>query len=451
MPLKKATKKAVETGGQINANKIPDSDSFAEGGLNDGTVQGVVSAPPTYEESTKMQQDTVKIEHKVAVNTAKQTQAGVNTFGLVAPRRSEDNTLEGQDSIADFVAAKVWACVVENQWYGFFTQETLQVCVDTATRHDYKIFMEKFGYKDLNTATDLCVLSLVDIYLVADNSHSMNEADDVPMGRDGRPTDDKMTRLNLLKLLIQQYGFTTTLFDTDGIVVELLNPDPDLPKLFPGGRCREELMSANGQLPTLTQGNYGVGGVSTQQQVEQIFSAIRTRGLTPTGETIERIFARDIQAKLSTQTLAKPILVWIITDGFPNGKDPLDVMRNIKSAFLTSRYGGHGMMFGFSQVGEDEGATRELARMDADKGSGPHPGVGDIVDCTSSYEIELKEVMDKNPGMTRENTWYTPQLHSLKVMLGPVLTEYDALDEMMAPKAPESVFGGMMGKVRGIF
>ena len=455
MPLKKVTQEAVATNSQIEDQKKLNPDTgkpatFSQGGLNDETVAGLENVPVTAAEANRLNADTRKLEQ-----ASEQKTRVVNTYGLVAPKPAE--YMEGQLEVANLVAAKIWACVVEHEWYGFYTQEELQECVNTATRHDYKFLVEMYGYTDLDEATDLCVLSLVDTIILGDNSYSMDSTDPVPVGRDGRPTDIAMSRWNLLNLLIKNYSFITTLFDTDGIQVELLNADQRLTSLFEGGRFMGLKDPVTGQYhdfskclsqPRLNPGNAGISAVSSQHQVEQIFKAITTNGGTPMGEAIERIFSNAVRSKMQTGTLKKPTLLWVITDGQPSGKDVLTVLRTIKAEFAGTKYGGHGMLFGFSQVGEDVGAATFLKKMDEDEVKGrfgqpvvPNPGVGDIVDCTSSYETELREVLVANPG----STFYTPQRHNLKVMIGVMMKKYDQADETNVT----SVFTRM--KVGGFF
>lgn len=70
----------------------------------------------------------------------------------------------------------------------------------------------------------------------------------------------------------------------------------------------------------------------------------------------------------------------------------------------------------FPQVGRDQRAQHFLEKLDKS------PEVGDIIDCTSYYELEAEEFKRKGIDMTVE-IWL------VKLMVGAVDPSYDAEDE----------------------
>ncbi len=117
-------------------------------------------------------------------------------------------------------------------------------------------------------------------------------------------------------------------------------------------------------------------------------------------------------------TMAKPVMIIIITDGEPVGepRDKLSqVLRAAKAELERTRYGGHAFSVQVAQVGKDARAQRFLQELDNDV------SVGDLVDCTSYYEMEEAEWRAK--GVT-----LTPELWLLKVCLGAVDPSYDDKD-----------------------
>lgn len=68
------------------------------------------------------------------------------------------------------------------------------------------------------------------------------------------------------------------------------------------------------------------------------------------------------------------------------------------------------------QVGRDQRAQAFLAKLDKDA------DIGDIIDCTSYYELEAEEFKRKGIDMTVE-------LWLVKMMVGAIDDSYDAEDE----------------------
>ena len=80
--------------------------------------------------------------------------------------------------------------------------------------------------------------------------------------------------------------------------------------------------------------------------------------------------------------LRKPVLIITITDGQPAGEPSGSVFDTIRYASnelsRNHRYGKGAIAFQFAQVGNDLKAREFLSKLDEE------PGIGDLVDCTSS-------------------------------------------------------------------
>ncbi len=122
--------------------------------------------------------------------------------------------------------------------------------------------------------------------------------------------------------------------------------------------------------------------------------------------------------KIKSNTLEKPVLVFVITDGIPDNKgEVVDAISRAKAAATKSKYGEFGIAFQFGQVGKDAKAQQWLGEIDT------HPKVGNSIDCTSNFEMEQAEFMTK----TRRDL--TASLWLLKLMIGAVDPEMDQGDE----------------------
>ena len=80
--------------------------------------------------------------------------------------------------------------------------------------------------------------------------------------------------------------------------------------------------------------------------------------------------------------MRKPVLVITITDGQPAGEPQGAVFDTIRYASdelaRNPRYGKGAISFQFAQVGNDLKAREFLGKLDEE------PGIGELVDCTSS-------------------------------------------------------------------
>merc|ERR1711939_864301 len=243
-------------------------------------------------------------------------------------------------------------------------------------------------------ASDIVKLALYDVILYIDDSGSMQ------FEENGERIDD-------LKLILSRVAYATSLFDEDGIQVRFMN--------FPD------------------QGN----NIRSEQQVTEMISRTRFSGLTPMGRELDNKILRPLVLQNARNgTLRKPVLVITITDGQPTGESSGDVARIIKNASdelaRNPRYGKGALAFQFAQVGNDLKAREFLSKLDEE------PMIGDIIDCTSNYEVEADEMSRANPPVQ-----LSPELWLIKLLLGSIDSSYDTKDEKSsAPRPPQGGYGG---------
>lgn len=363
--------------------------------------------------------------------------------------------------IADLCVAKMWQAIVEHRWYAFFTkvvdnnrvadQQKLQNAVNIATRHAYNLLVELYGYGNLDVATHLSVKALVDTILLCDNSGSMQLTDRSERG------DIEMSRWEALQLVAKDDSFVGSMFDSDGFQLDLMTGDPKLRNI-----C--VTTNVNGTrtyvLPDpKTEGKFailleergvpcGFRGLTSQDQVEQIFRCgIGADYGTPTAEAIWRIYDTQVRQKALSGTLEKPIILTIYTDGKPSGRNVTTEIRKIKKELRNTVYGDHAMLFQIVQCGKEQSVNAWFENLDRDeeldqfgKPKYPNDGIGDIVDCVSDYEIELAQVLEKNPGCD----WFDVPYYRVKCRVGCAIRTLDQSDEQNI----SSTISGFFSKLR---
>lgn len=245
-------------------------------------------------------------------------------------------------------------------------------------------------------AQDIVKLALYDVILYVDDSGSM------AFEENGERIDD-------LKLIINRVAFAAGLFDDDGIQVRFMNSNE--------------------------QGN----GIRNQQQVEELISRIRFQGLTPMGRELQnKVLAPLVLGPARSGQLRKPVLVIIITDGQPTGESQRDISNLIKTASdelqRSQRYGKGAVAFQFAQVGNDLKAREFLKQLDEDR------TIGDIIDCTSNFEVEQDEMSRAVPPVN-----LTPELWLIKLLLGSIDRSYDKQDEQTQSPPPQQGNYGQIG------
>ncbi|KAM5497755.1 hypothetical protein McaMca56_004145 [Microsporum canis] len=236
---------------------------------------------------------------------------------------------------------------------------------------------------------DIVKLALFDVVLYIDDSGSMQ-------------FEENGERIKDLKLIISRVTFATSLFDDDGIQVRFMNSNE--------------------------QGN----NIRNEGQVEALMQRMQFKGLTPMGTSLKnKVLEPLVLSPARAGQLRKPVLVITVTDGQPAGEAQGAVFDAIRSATQelqsNPRYGRGAVSFQFAQVGNDLKAREFLSKLDEE------PGIGELVDCTSNFEVEQDEMSRANPPVD-----LTPELWLAKMMLGAIDSSYDTKDEktQRAPGGP---------------
>lgn len=194
-------------------------------------------------------------------------------------------------------------------------------------------------------AQDIVRLGLYDIALLIDDSGSM-------------VFEENGSRVDDLKLILKRVSYAASLFDDDGVQIRFFNS------------------SVNGE------------GIKNEQQVMDLVSRVQFNGLTEIGTKLQqKILEPLVLGPARAGTLRKPMLVITITDGQPTGENPntlSNVIRQTSNALATTKYGRSALALQFAQVGNDIPARDFLSSLDAE------PGIGELIDCTSSKRFLLQ-------------------------------------------------------------
>ncbi|PGH06777.1 hypothetical protein GX51_02218 [Blastomyces parvus] len=247
---------------------------------------------------------------------------------------------------------------------------------------------------------DILKLALFDVILYIDDSGSMQ-------------FEENGERIKDLKLILSRVTYAATLFDDDGIQIRFMNSD------LRGDNIRNE------------------------QQIEHLISTIKFSGLTPMGSSLRsKVLEPLVIGPAKAGQLKKPVLVITVTDGQPAGERNGSVSDAIRFASNELRalpqYGPGAISFQFAQVGNDLKAREFLSKLDEE------PGIGELIDCTSNFEVEQDEMSRANPPVD-----LTPELWLTKMILGAIDSSYDTKDEKSSrpsaggrpPMAPQSQYG----------
>ncbi|KAI9716240.1 MAG: hypothetical protein M1812_005465 [Candelaria pacifica] len=242
---------------------------------------------------------------------------------------------------------------------------------------------------------DIVKLALFDIVLYIDDSGSMQ-------------FEENGERIQDLKLILSRVAYAASLFDDDGIQVRFMNSD---------------------------EGEQNRAVLRTEQDVEQIVARVPFKGLTPMGTSLRnKVLEPLVVAPARSNQLRKPVLVITITDGQPAGEPQGAVFDAIKYAAAElsrmPRYGQGAISFQFAQVGNDLKAREFLGKLDSE------PGIGNLVDSTSNFEVEQDEMSRANPPVD-----LTPELWLVKLLLGAIDSSYDTKDEQGSRPAGGQQYG----------
>ena len=261
-----------------------------------------------------------------------------------------------------------------NNFHTFYSDEQLQDIANIASQSDLDALTKKLSFPSVELTIELTALALYDIVILADDSGSMTF--------DKERTDD-------LLFIVSQVADIATRFDKDGISL----------------RTFKNTLSAD--------------NLTTVDKVQREINKMKYNGSTPMGSAINKYVLEPFLFKqVARQSLKKPILVIVVTDGEPDNKyEVKNAVMTAKSYLSTTQYGPKAVSFQFAQVGRDRNAQTWLAEIDADS------EIGGMIDATSYYEHEQEEY-------SRKGVDLTPYLWVLKLVMGAIDPKYDSEDEM---------------------
>lgn len=368
----KLKSKNTETAAQIANAARP----IAMAGYNADNISGVTPVAPL---TTGGLNEVLELRAEACTSVNNATTLG-HLKKPDIPRHNDASRAEVNALVVD----KMWRIVCVNKLQAFYTQESLQACINRACMHDYRLLMREWNIPTIDMACDIAVLGLFDIAFIGDDSGSMARTE---------TAEDGMTRWELLKILVRTLSFWATLMDDDGVVVRLFNND-----VGDMGNC-----------------------VASQSDVEALFASVPdpsiTRYTTPMGARIDEILQDIVYPMMDANDLPKPVLMLVITDGKADDEDRVfDAINGCRSKAKRSNYGAHAVSFGFCQVGTDSEAQDWLDMIDK------HRKIGHLVDCTSNYQMESAECL-QNYGVE-----LSPAAYLVKALIGAVDPTYDEMD-----------------------
>lgn len=283
------------------------------------------------------------------------------------------------------------AAVMDNKIDRFYPPQKLNQIAGTITHQIDQLIGNWRIPKEI--AVDFVKLALFDIVIYIDDSGSM-------------AFEENGERIKDLKVILEKVAFAATLFDQDGISLRFMNNE------------------------------FSQNNIRTPQQIEQVIAQVQFRGLTPMGTSLKsKVLEPLVLTPARSGQLQKPVLVIAITDGQPAGEPENAVQEAIISASQElgrTQYGPGAVSFQFAQVGNDLRARQFLSKLDVD------PRVGNLIDCTSNYEVEAEEMLKANPPVD-----LTVELWLTKLLLGAIDPTYDQKDESGAQ--PQQQMGGYGG------
>ncbi|KAH8149097.1 uncharacterized protein LAJ45_06636 [Morchella importuna] len=228
-------------------------------------------------------------------------------------------------------------------------------------------------------AMDMSLLALYRIVLLLDDSGSMK------LSEGGR-------RIKALQVFLTRITEISTHFVSDGITIRWFN------KLE------------------------GVNNVKDINKIPEIVKSNPFRGWTKIGtELRDKVLEPFVLRPARENTLKKPVMVLIITDGEPAGEAP----GTLKSVILQSqrhlrrlKYARTAVSFQIARVGNSPTAKDFLHRLDVD------PEIGYSVDCIAEEGIEKAEqLLGEDDDFSIADLWLT------KLLLGAIMEGYDQMND----------------------
>ena len=287
----------------------------------------------------------------------------------------QTSSFQGPSSSASLIRQRLARLVTENGLSAFYDGHRIEELSGRLSALDAMSLARRWNLPT-ELVYDLYGLALYDICFFCDDSGSMI------FEENGERVDD-------LRLILSRVAEITSTFDEDGVVVRFMNSDV----------C----------------GDF----IRTGVEVENLVASVPFHGMTPLGTNLERkVLEPMVVRQVQAGSLAKPVLVIVITDGEPTGEPHdmvLTVIRNVVRFLKLAGYPGAALAVQFAQVGNDVRVQRFLAALDND------PEVGRNIDCTSGFELEQEEFLRKGVDLT-------PELWLLKMCLGAIDRSYDEQD-----------------------
>jgi hypothetical protein len=293
---------------------------------------------------------------------------------LNSPTMLQQNSVPKKTIDAAFVKEFISKMISTNKLEKFYDENSIKRVLEKINAVDFAALADQWKIP-VEIAFELSTLALYDIAVFADDSGSMR-------------FEDNGARIGELARILARIAQITTLFDDDGILIRFFNSN--------------------------AEGN----GITDASSADELLTKVPFAGMTPMGSKLEeKILMPFVYESCRQGSFRKPVLVYVITDGEPMGEPPskiFDVVARCKNYMSQNGY-GKGVAFEFAQVGRDQAAQKFLGRLDNDT------LIGDIVDTTSYYEMEAEEYREKGIELT-------PELWTLKLMLGAVDPTYDEQD-----------------------
>ncbi|KAL2918934.1 hypothetical protein HK105_201768 [Polyrhizophydium stewartii] len=273
------------------------------------------------------------------------------------------------------VAEKLNQIIHDNRLQAWYGSAAMQGLYDRLAGVDFAALGRHWRISP-SIVFDLCSLALFDVVFFIDDSGSM------VFEEDGSRIDD-------LKFILAKAAEVMTLFDDDGVQVRFMNS------------------------------NVIGEGIRTTDHVNELVERVRFSGMTPLGTQFKsKVIDPIVLGPAMTGRLHKPVLAIIITDGEPT-REPTDTLRTVildaKKALSRTGYGPGALSIQIGQVGTDMKAQQFLSALDND------PEVGNMIDCTSNYEMESEEFNGKGAELS-------PELWLLKLCVGAIDRSYDDTD-----------------------
>lgn len=273
------------------------------------------------------------------------------------------------------ILARLQQIVQVNGLQTFYPPEKLRAVAQRVANIDFGALAARWRMP-ADLALDFSALALYDVIIYCDDSGSM-------------AFEDGGERIEDLRLILGRAAEVCTLFDDDGILVRFMHSP--------------------------VQGD----AVRSAADASALLGQVRFCGTTPLASSMRsRVLEPIVYALAARGQLAKPVMVISITDGEPTDTPRDAILQVIREAraLLAPQFGPKAVAFQFAQVGRDARAQAFLSKLDKD------PCVGDVIDCTSYYEMECEEYARKGVALSVE-VWM------LKLLLGAIDPSYDAEDE----------------------